>query len=132
MQEVSREALYAQVWASPMTQVAALYGVTGTALKKTCDRHDIPTPERGYWARLQHGKQVAQEPLPAQKDGRLAKVRIAAQRRPAVPEAVLAATARAPDMPAAGAGLYDKPERFARMDADLEALKTFVRGAVRK
>ncbi len=48
------------------------------------------------------------------------------------PEAVLAATGRTPDMPGAGAGLYDKPERFKRLAADLEALKTFIRGAVRK
>jgi hypothetical protein len=34
-----------------MTKVAADYGVAGTALKKTCDRHHIPTPERGCWAR---------------------------------------------------------------------------------
>ena len=44
MQVVSREELYEQVWAEPMTKVAAKYGITGTALKKTCDRHDIPTP----------------------------------------------------------------------------------------
>jgi hypothetical protein len=52
---VSREELYEQVWSKPMTKVAADYGVTGTALKKTCDRHYIPTPERGYWAKLEYG-----------------------------------------------------------------------------
>ena len=38
---VSREELYEQVWAKPMTKVTAEYGVTGTALKKTCDRHTV-------------------------------------------------------------------------------------------
>ncbi|MCB1463797.1 MAG: hypothetical protein KDJ90_15575 [Nitratireductor sp.] len=47
-----------------MTKVAADYGVTGTALKKTCDRHHVPTPERGYWAKLEFGKRVNKEALP--------------------------------------------------------------------
>ncbi|WP_315806776.1 MULTISPECIES: hypothetical protein [unclassified Bradyrhizobium] len=46
-----------------MTKVAADYGVTSTALKKTCDRHKIPTPDRGYWAKLEHGKPVRNRPL---------------------------------------------------------------------
>jgi hypothetical protein len=48
-----------------MMKVAAEYGVTGTALKKTCDRHEIPTPERGYWSRLEHGKAVRKNPYPS-------------------------------------------------------------------
>lgn len=59
---VSREELYEQVWARPMTKVAADYGVTSTALKKTCDRHKIPTPDRGYWAKLEHGRPVRKRP----------------------------------------------------------------------
>jgi hypothetical protein len=31
-----REQLFAEVWAEPMQHVAKRYGVTGTALKKTC------------------------------------------------------------------------------------------------
>ena len=58
MRTVSREQLYEQVWSKPMTKVAAEYGVTSTALKKACDRHQIPTPERGYWAKREHGKPV--------------------------------------------------------------------------
>ncbi len=41
MQSLSREELYERVWAEPMTKVAAEFGVSGTALKKTCDRHDV-------------------------------------------------------------------------------------------
>ncbi|MEN5249479.1 hypothetical protein [Brucella pseudintermedia] len=59
-----------------MTKVAADYGVTGTALKKTCDRHHIPTPERGYWAKLEHGKRVNKEALPPLSVPNLATVRI--------------------------------------------------------
>ena len=65
MGTVSRDELYEQVWSRPMTKVAAEYGVTGTALKKTCDRHEIPTPERGYWSRLEHGKAVRKNPYPS-------------------------------------------------------------------
>ncbi|MET3649829.1 hypothetical protein [Phyllobacterium ifriqiyense] len=77
MKTVSREELYEQVWSKPMTKVAADYGVTGTALKKTCNRHRIPTPERGYWAKLEHGKRVQKQPLPPMAERHLAKVRIA-------------------------------------------------------
>lgn len=59
-----------------MTKVAADYGVTGTALKKTCDRHHIPTPERGYWAKLEYGKRVTKEALPPLTEPNLATVRI--------------------------------------------------------
>lgn len=77
MKTVSREELYEQVWARPMTKVAADYGVTGTALKKTCDRHHIPTPDRGYWAKLEYGKPVKKESLPPLAESNLAVVRIA-------------------------------------------------------
>ncbi|MCC8971581.1 hypothetical protein [Bradyrhizobium brasilense] len=60
-----------------MTKVAADYGVTSTALKKTCDRHKIPTPDRGYWAKLEHGKPVRKRPLlPRQTDTKLDRVHI--------------------------------------------------------
>lgn len=64
MATVTRETLYDQVWARPMMTVAAEYGVTGTALKKTCKRHDIPTPPRGYWQQIAHGQTIKQTPLP--------------------------------------------------------------------
>lgn len=77
MKTVSRKELYEQVWSKPMTKVAADYGVTGTALKKTCDRHHIPTPERGYWAKLEYGKRVNKEALPPLAEPNLALVSIA-------------------------------------------------------
>jgi hypothetical protein len=95
VQVVSRETLYEQVWSRPMMKVAADYGVTGTALKKTCDRHQIPTPERGYWAKLQHGKRVAKEALPKLKEARLAMVRISASPPQPMPSSVLDASAAA-------------------------------------
>jgi hypothetical protein len=92
---VSRDDLYVQVWTQPMTRVAADYGVTGTALKKTCDRHHVPTPKRGYWAKLQHRKPVRQTPLPNLRHARLAEVRIGENPIHRRPPAVRAAKLRA-------------------------------------
>lgn len=91
MHTLSREELYEQVWSQPMTKVAAQYGVTGTALKKTCARHKIPTPERGYWAKLEHGKPVRKRSLPKLADNRLNRVQIARGAAERLPEAVLKA-----------------------------------------
>ena len=76
MKTVSREELYGQVWSKPMIKVAADYGVTGTALKKTCDRHHIPIPERGYWAKLEYGKKVNKVVPPPLTETNLATVGI--------------------------------------------------------
>jgi hypothetical protein len=95
MQVVSREELYEQVWAEPMTKVAAKYGVTGTALKKKCERHEIPTPERGYWMKLEHGKRVRQEPLPKLSDVRLGQVRVVGSASQRLPDGVRQAKAKA-------------------------------------
>lgn len=51
--------------------VAAQFGVTGTGLAKICERYAIPTPPRGYSAKLQHGKKVKQEPFVEVEDPRL-------------------------------------------------------------
>ncbi|TPJ73055.1 hypothetical protein [Mesorhizobium sp. B2-7-1] len=76
MPTVSRAELYEQVWKRPLIKVAADYNITGTGLKKICARHEIPTPERGYWAKLQHRKPVRHPPLPDLSDERLAKIHI--------------------------------------------------------
>ena len=76
MPTLTREELYELVWSKPMTKVAAEYDITGTALKKTCSRHKIPTPERGHWAKLSYGKRVTQAPLPNLDDKRLSTIRI--------------------------------------------------------
>lgn len=97
MKTVSREELYEQVWSKPMTKVAADYGVTGTALKKTCDRHHIPTPERGYWAKLEYGKRVNKEALPPLTETNLATVRISGSSEQHLSPSVREAKERARD-----------------------------------
>ncbi len=89
MQVITRDELYARIWARPLTAVAAELGVTGTALKKTCLRHLIPTPPRGHWTRLKHGKRSPAQKLPLLKDARLSQVRIVGDRTQRLPAAVL-------------------------------------------
>ena len=61
---LSREQLYEQVWTSPMSKLAAQYGITGTGLAKICARLNVPCPPRGYWAKKAVGKKVVQYRLP--------------------------------------------------------------------
>lgn len=56
--ELTREDLFKQVWELPMTKVSADYGISDVALKKICDKHRIPVPGRGYWAKKAAGKRV--------------------------------------------------------------------------
>lgn len=92
---VTREELYKLVWARPMVKVAAEFGVSGTALKKTCNRHKVPTPERGYWAKLEHGKAVQKTLLPKLKNAFLNHVRIAENPRRRLPATFKDAAAKA-------------------------------------
>jgi hypothetical protein len=46
-----------------MMHVAAEFGISGTGLAKICNRYAIPTPPRGYWAKLQNGKPTRQVPF---------------------------------------------------------------------
>jgi len=58
--ELTRRAMYDLVWSKPMTKVAEEFGISDVALKKACDRHRVPTPPRGYWAKKDAGKSVRQ------------------------------------------------------------------------
>ncbi len=61
---ISREDLYKNVWETPITKLAEQYGVSDRGLAKICNRSNIPTPGRGYWARKVAGKHVIQYKLP--------------------------------------------------------------------
>lgn len=74
---LSREELYALVWATPMSRLAIQYGLSGNGLAKICRRLDVPYPPRGYWARKEAGKKVTQAALPAIRSGTRAHVTIA-------------------------------------------------------
>lgn len=66
---VTRATLYEEVWAEPMTKVAARYGVSSSFLARVCTRMNVPRPERGYWAKLAAGKAPKQPPLPNARPG---------------------------------------------------------------
>lgn len=67
---VSRERLYEEVWAEPMTTVAKKYGVSGSFLARVCTLLNVPRPPRGYWARLVAGYTSHLRPsLPNPKPG---------------------------------------------------------------
>ena len=75
---LTRRELYDLVWSKPMMRVAEQFGITGTGLAKICKRSAIPIPPRGYWAKLQHGKKVKQDPFLELGDPRREKLVIQA------------------------------------------------------
>lgn len=62
--ETDRATLYEEVWTTPVSRLAERYGISDVALKKVCRRMNVPTPPRGYWARVRHGHTVQKPPLP--------------------------------------------------------------------
>jgi hypothetical protein len=63
-ERLSRNELYDLVWSEPMTTLSSRFGISDVALKKTCKRAEIPTPDRGYWAKKEAGKETFQAALP--------------------------------------------------------------------
>jgi hypothetical protein len=61
--------LYELVWSEPVRTIAARFGVSDVALKKACQRASVPTPERGYWAKLEAGKPVTKVALAPRMPG---------------------------------------------------------------
>ena len=59
-----RESLHEIVWTAPVTEVAKHLGVSDVGLAKLCRRAAIPTPARGYWARVESGQHVGSAALP--------------------------------------------------------------------
>jgi molybdopterin converting factor small subunit len=70
----SRKELYDQVWSTPMIKLAKRYGLSDRGLSKICNKHDIPCPPRGYWAKLQAGKKVKKIPLPSTESTDVIKI----------------------------------------------------------
>lgn len=60
MPRLTRQELYDLIWSTPMTKLAESFGVSDVGLAKICDRHRVPKPPRGYWAKKEAGKPVKQ------------------------------------------------------------------------
>ena len=71
MATVMRETLYAEVWAEPMLALAKKYQISNVALSKICHKLKVPTPPRGYWARIRHGYRDQKPALPKLTPGNL-------------------------------------------------------------
>jgi hypothetical protein len=66
---VTREQLYAQVWAEPMVAIAQRYRVSSSYLARVCEHINVPRPPRGYWAKERVGRAPERPPLPASRPG---------------------------------------------------------------
>lgn len=80
--EVTRQALYDQVWSTPMTKLAKEYGISDVALAKICKKLNVPYPWRGYWRRKETGKSIKQLSLPPNTDPAKQRVTIHRTIRP--------------------------------------------------
>jgi hypothetical protein len=65
--QLKRNELYKKVWETPIWKLAKDYGLSDSGLKKICKKLNVPTPPRGYWAKLQNGYKVTQLPLPKKR-----------------------------------------------------------------
>src|ERR1700730_5447972 len=76
-ERLSRKALYDLVWSEPLKTLGSRFGISDVALKKTCARSAVPTPERGHWAKKEAGKSTPQPPLPERPPGMADEVVVA-------------------------------------------------------
>jgi len=64
LNQIGREELYDLVWGEAMATLAPKLGLSDVGLKKRCKNLGVPTPPRGYWAKLEAGKSVKRTALP--------------------------------------------------------------------
>ncbi len=62
--QIPRDQLYTEVWAEPLTKVAARHGTYLNILARVCQRLNVPRPPQGYWARRAAGRATSKTPLP--------------------------------------------------------------------
>ncbi|WP_232252224.1 hypothetical protein [Pseudomonas frederiksbergensis] len=62
VERYDRAKLLEEVWSEPVQVVAPRHGLSDVGLKKLCSRLQLPTPPRGYWAKVKAGKRVPPRP----------------------------------------------------------------------
>jgi hypothetical protein len=62
--EFERDALFREVWASPISTLAKKYGLSDNGLRRVCIALAIPLPGRGHWAKVAVGHTIATPQLP--------------------------------------------------------------------
>ncbi|MDO8768684.1 MAG: hypothetical protein Q7K57_08270 [Burkholderiaceae bacterium] len=60
--QVTSEQLYEEVWREPMLKVGQHHGVSSSFLARVCTALNVPRPQRGYWAKLEFGKDPGKQP----------------------------------------------------------------------
>ena len=75
-QTLSRRELFDLVWSTPVTKLAGDFGMSDRGFSKLCTRHKVPTPPRGYWARIEAGAEPQIPPFLELRDRSLDVVRI--------------------------------------------------------
>lgn len=75
---MTRAELHALVWSEPMSRLAARLGMSDVALRRLCQRHDIPRPAPGHWTKLAYGRSIEPVPLPLDRFGAGDAVRLPA------------------------------------------------------
>ncbi|MDO8771586.1 MAG: hypothetical protein Q7K57_23325 [Burkholderiaceae bacterium] len=60
--QITREQLYEEVWREPMLKVGQRHGVSSSFLARVCSALNVPRPQRGYWAKLEFGKNPGKQP----------------------------------------------------------------------
>ncbi len=94
-ESLTRSELYDLVWSKPVAKVAEDLGISGVAVKKICDKHRVPVPGRGYWAKLAAGQKVKPAAFREVADPLLNRVQIRGSLLKALPEEVLVAREKA-------------------------------------
>lgn len=62
--KITRKELFKEVWTTSITQLSKKFGLSDVGLAKTCRRNNIPTPPKGYWAKIYAGKKIKRPRLP--------------------------------------------------------------------
>lgn len=75
---LTRRELYDLVWSKPVQTAAAELGISDRGLAKICSRHRVPSPSRGYWARVAAGQRCKLPPLREIDDPALDRIEITA------------------------------------------------------
>ncbi len=115
--ELTRAVLFDLVWARPIIKLAADFGLSDVALHKICKKHRVPTPGRGYWAKLAAGKPVRRARLPEIEDKALDRVILRGAPASPMPQQTVETSERAEaggEKSAAPAPMLD-PEAGARL-----------------
>lgn len=62
--EMTRQELWELVWSMPLSRAAATFPMSHLALKRLCERHQIPLPPLGHWKKSAERQGQDRLPLP--------------------------------------------------------------------